>query len=217
MHGVALAGAGLHRADRAERGHQQRQRVRADVPQRAVLLPPGRVSNGEPASEPSQVTEPPASVVRAACSSQVEVAVRKRLVKKTTEATPAAATASTTRSAAASRQRDRLLQQQVLAGGGRALGERGLHVRRQREADRVDVGEQRVDVVGARRRRTRAPTAFALARSRPQTPTSSASGCAASDVACTSLGPEAGAQHAEAHGQTAPNWRSPASPSPGTM
>ena len=29
--------------------------------------------------------------------------------------------------------------------------------------------------------------------------------------------PVAGAEHPEAHGQTAPNWRSPASPSPGTM
>ena len=54
VHGVALARAGLHRGDRAERGHQQRQRVRADVPQGAVLPPPGGVSNGEPASDPSQ-------------------------------------------------------------------------------------------------------------------------------------------------------------------
>ena len=31
------------------------------------------------------------------------------------------------------------------------------------------------------------------------------------------LRPETGAEDAEPHGQTAPNWRSPASPSPGTM
>ena len=37
-----LAGGGLHRLDRSERRHQEGERVRADVPERAVLLAPGR-------------------------------------------------------------------------------------------------------------------------------------------------------------------------------
>ena len=52
-----------------------------------------RRRRGCPAREPSHEPCPPASVVRAACSSQVDVAGWNRKVKNTTDATPASRTA----------------------------------------------------------------------------------------------------------------------------
>ena len=60
----------------------------------------GESSNGDPASDPSHEPAPPASVVRAAWASHVDVAGWNRNVKNTTDATPEARTASTMRSAA---------------------------------------------------------------------------------------------------------------------
>src|SRR4051812_14847797 len=133
------------------------------------------VSNGEPASEPSQVTEPPARVVRAACSSQVEVAVRKRLVKNTTEATPAAATASTTRSAAATDRATGFSISRCLpaAAARSASGACTSGGSAKLTASTSASSASTSSVPGTS---NWAPTALALARSRPHTPTSSASG-----------------------------------------
>src|SRR4051812_32065951 len=144
------------------------------------------VSNGEPASEPSQVTAPPARVVRVACSSQVEVAVRKRLVKNTTEATPEAVTASTTRSAAATDRATGFSRSRCLpaAAARSASGACTSGGSAKLTASTSASSASRSSVPGTS---NCAPTPLALARSRPHTPTSSASGCPAREVACTSL------------------------------
>jgi hypothetical protein len=113
-------------------------------------------------------------------------------------------------------ERDRLLQKQVLAGRPGALGQRCLDVRRQRDRHRVHLGQQVVHVAvagdvelgadGLRLRHVATPDPDELGGGVP------------GEGRCVDLlGPEAGTEDAEPHDQTAPNWRSPASPRPGTM
>ena len=129
------------------------------------------VLNGESGCSevPSQTAAPPdqpsPDQPPRACSSvsQARISRLNRQVKKTTEATPAFSTAVTSRVGVLDRQRDRLLEQQVLARLGGADRERCLHVRRDRERDRVHAAEERAEVVVGGRRRSRAASAAAAA------------------------------------------------------
>jgi hypothetical protein len=104
----------------------------------------------------------------------------------------------------------------MLARLGGAHGQRHLHVGRQRDRHGVHLRQELVDVPepgdvqlgtdGFGLREVPAPDADQLG-----------GGVRAQGGRVDLPRPETGAQDAEAHGQTAPNWRSPASPSPGTM
>ena len=94
--------------------------------------------------------------------------------------------------------------------------QRRLNVRRQREADGVDPVEQLVEVAVAGDLEVRAER---LGLGQVATPHADKLGVrvVGERGRVHLVRPEARAQDPEAHGQTAPNWRSPASPRPGTM
>src|SRR4051794_35828216 len=174
----------------------------------------GEAANGVPASADSHEPAPPASCVRAAWVSQ-----GRRLEPEGEEhdrRDAGLAHGGHHAVGCGDVQGDRLLQQQVLAGRGGTLGQRRLHVRRQRDRDGVDLGQQLVDVpepgdveLGAH--------GLGLREVPAPDPDQLGGGVRAQGRRVDLRRPVAGAQDAEAHRQTAPNWRSPASPSPGTM
>ena len=111
-------------------GTQHRQRVRADVPQGAVLLAPARlrerVALVEDRADPAPRRPGPAALARGLLHPR-STGAWCRAVTKTTEATPARSTASATASASVDGEGGGLLQQQVAAGGRGLDGQRGLH------------------------------------------------------------------------------------------
>ncbi len=143
-------------------------------------------------------------MVRAAWVSQVDVAAWNRKVKNTTDATPASRTAVDHPVGAGDVQRDRLLQQQVLAGLGRAHGQRRLDVRRQGDRDGVDLRQQLVDVGEPGDVELRADR-LGLGEVAAPDADELGGGMRGERRGVDLLRPEAGAEHAEAHGQTAPN------------
>ena len=193
-------------------------RARAGPGPTAPRAPCARASasNGEPASDPAT-----SRLRRRARPGGLGQPGRRRRLEPEGEEDDrrdaGARTASTTRSAAGD---GRARSASRAAGACRPrrprIGQRRLHVGRQRDRDGVHLGQQRVDVgeagdVELRADRLRlgevaAPDADELG-----------GGVLGERGGVDPLRPEAGAEDAEAHGQTAPNWRSPASPSPGTM
>ena len=218
MHGVAQAGTGLHRHDRPSAGTSSESACGPMSQSAPCSLRQGEAWNGlSGASAASQVTGPPASVRPGGLGrARRDVAGWNRKVKKTTEATPAALHGVDQPVGGGDVQGDRLLQQQVLARRCGAHGQRRLHVRRERDRDGVDLGQQLVDVGVPGDVELRADR-LGLREVPAPDPDQLRRRVRGQRRGVDLLRPEAGAEDAEPHGQTAPNWRSPASPRPGTM
>ena len=164
----------------------------------------GEESNGDPASEESHDPAPPASRVRAGLG---QPGRRRRLEPEGEEhdrGDPGVAHRVDHPVRAGDVERDRLLQQQVLAGGRGPFGERGLHVRRQRDRDGVHLGQQLVDVAEAGDVELRAE-GLGLAEVPAPDADELGGGVRGERRGVDLLGPEAGAEHPEPHAQTAPN------------
>lgn len=187
--GVQRAGHGGHRGDVPEDREQHRERVRADVPQRALLLAPrgGRVRaggvRGEDRAEPVGASGEPAAGGRllldprhlVAAEADGEEHHRRDAVAPGRLDHP---------EGVGDGERHGLVEQQVAAGLGGADREVGLH-------GRGSAMETASTSASSRSRSAWAgtpccaPRAAAASGRRPQTPANSKSGCAARTGACT--------------------------------
>ena len=147
--GVGPAGVGGHRLDRAEAGPQQRDHMRRQVPQRALISPPRRVKRAAAAerrSEPDRVPAGPAAGVHDVSQPGPDVRLEAR--GEEDDGRDAGVLDGAHECLAAGiGQGDGLFQQQVLARARGPHGDGGLHVGRHAEGNPVDVGQEGVEIV----------------------------------------------------------------------
>jgi hypothetical protein len=151
---VAVAGQRGDLRNRAQHGQDQRDRVRADVPQAAALLAPHRRPERVAGLEDRAEVVDPRLQPATGAADLVDELLDLRHEPAGEEDHPGHLLLGRGRDdlgGGLGGEGDRLVQQQVLARLGRAQGDVRLHVRGQRDRDRVHVGDQGVDLRVGRR------------------------------------------------------------------